>query len=1081
MAYNIGPKIGIDGEAEFRRQISQINTEYKTLVAQTKAVTAEFDKNGDEQGKLRATAAQLQKQIDNQRSKVSLLENAWGKAKAKFGDSSIEAQRLEGALYDAQAEVSKLEKELANADTELAAASEAFRGAGNDAGGFIDSAQGAADKIADFADAADNASGDVDDFSDSVDDAGEASLNFSDILKAGILSDVIMSGFRKLLEGAKDFASGMIESAAQVQAENAQFEQTFFGLEAAARSSLQAVADEAGITATRMQGSYAKIYAFAKTAGADSEEALGLARRALEAAADSAAYYDRSIEDATEALQSFLKGNYANDAALGISATETTRNTAANEKYAKSFQELSESQKVDVLLSMVEAGNKASGALGQAARESDSWENATGELKEAQRQLQAVLGDPVMKNTIPIIQKFTDKMNAAAKSGKLDDLAEGIGNTFGWLVDHGADVVSAVAGIASAFIAFQATKKAGEISQIVTSFFRISTAAATAGKAVTASGAVASASPWGLAATVIGGVVGIITSIATSASLAADAENELADAESELADATENFANRIEAANENYASTKAETEGAAYAAGIYVQRLQELEAAGLNTAVAHREYEMIVEQLNGLIPDLNLAIDEQTGLINKNSDALIGDIEAWEKNATAKALQEKYTDVLEEQGAAEAALIDAQAKRNRLTEESKILTAEKSRLESEQSRIAKQLGAVVQQINRTNAEGVESTYELQKQTQELAKEYNLLGISLYENSEKIQDNINQQDGLENQIKESRETLATYEGQIADAENALKLFTDECENGGDKLTGTDKAVQTMVGRLQALQDEYEATRVSTLESMNTQIGLFDEVSEKCEMSIDDMIKNLQSQQTAFDNYADNLKEAARRGVDEGLVKQLSDGSIESMQILQSILDGSGEKLDELNTIFRQKNESKENAAAIAADFATGLSDGKAAVYSEAYGMGSDIVRGVIAGVNDNEYLYGNQMQSLARTGNNAFRSYNQINSPSRLFYQNTAYIVQGAVNAIQDNMAKYGEVMHGMAELGERNFVIPTADQTNHGGTGTGAQNINLGGITIHVNAPSGIDERKLSRYILVDAEQIFRRRLAANG
>ena len=62
MAYNIGPKIGIDGEAEFRRQISQINTEYKTLVAQTKAVTAEFDKNGDEQGKLRATAAKANRQ-----------------------------------------------------------------------------------------------------------------------------------------------------------------------------------------------------------------------------------------------------------------------------------------------------------------------------------------------------------------------------------------------------------------------------------------------------------------------------------------------------------------------------------------------------------------------------------------------------------------------------------------------------------------------------------------------------------------------------------------------------------------------------------------------------------------------------------------------------------------------------------------------------------------------------------------------------------------------------------------------------------------------------------------------------------
>lgn len=55
---------------------------------------------------------------------------------------------------------------------------------------------------------------------------------------------------------------------------------------------------------------------------------------------------------------------------------------------------------------MVEAGNAASGALGQAARESDSWENVTGELNEAQRQLQATLGKPVMQEIIPVIQSF---------------------------------------------------------------------------------------------------------------------------------------------------------------------------------------------------------------------------------------------------------------------------------------------------------------------------------------------------------------------------------------------------------------------------------------------------------------------------------------------------------------------------------------------------------------------------------------------------------------------------------------------------------------------------------------------------
>lgn len=1072
MAYNIGPKIGIDGEAEFRRQINQINTEYKTLIAQTKAVTAEFDKNGDTQGKLRATAAQLQKQIDNQRSKVSLLEGAWGKAKTKFGDSSIEAQRLEGALYDAQAEVSKLEKSLADTDAELAAAEAALGDAGDAAEDFASAMDGAVDSATDFEERAGDAADGIDDFSDSIDDAGAASLDFSDILKAGILSDVIMSGFRKLLDLAKGFASGMIESAAQVQAENAQFEQTFAGFEAAAKSSLQAVAEEAGITASRMQGSYTKIYAFARTAGADSEEALGLAQRALEAAADSAAYYDRSIEDATETLQSFLKGNYANDSALGIAATETTRNAEANKKYAKSFQELSESQKVDVLLSMVEAGNKASGALGQAARESDSWENATGELREAQRQLQAVLGKPVMKNTIPIIQKFTDKMNAAAESGKLDDLAEGIGATFGWLLDHSNAVIGAVAGIAGGFVAFQATKKAGEIVQLATSFMQVSTSATAAGEAMAVSGALANTSPWGLAATVIGGVVGIITSIATSASLASDAE-------SELADATENFVSRIAEANENYASTKADIEGAAYAAEVYVQRLKNLETAGLDTAVAHREYEMIVEQLNELIPDLNLVIDEQTGLINENSDALLGDIEAWKKNATAKALQEKYTDVLEEQGKAEASLIDAKAKRNQLEQDA--IAIEDRYAEAIKAKEAAQdkMARAQQALGEASGASLEVQEALRHEYARLAAEYDLAEQNAWDLNIALRENGIDQRKLTSEIDEAGETLATYEGQIADAENALKLFADECENGGDKLTDTDKAVQTMVDRLKSLQDEYEATRVATIESMDTQIGLFDEVAEKCDKSIDDMIKNLQSQQTAFDNYASNLQEAARRGVDEGLVRQLSDGSIESMQILQSILDGTDEKIGELNEIFRQKNKSKENAAAIAADFATGLSDGKAAIYSEAYGMGNDIVRGVVAGVRDNEYLYGNQLQSLARTGNNAFRAYNQINSPSRLFYQNSAYVVQGAVNAIRDNMATYGDAMRRMAELGERDFTIPV--DANSVAAGREAQNISLGGITIHVNAPSGVDERRLSQYIMQDAERMVRRRMALNG
>ncbi|MDS2926275.1 phage tail tape measure protein, partial [Streptococcus pneumoniae] len=101
-------------------------------------------------------------------------------------------------------------------------------------------------------------------------------------------------------------------------------------METQAREALNAIGQEMDIVPERLQGSFTQMASFAKTSGLDTAEALDLTSRATRAAADGAAFYDKSIESVTESLQSFLKGNFANDAALGISATETTRNAAAN-------------------------------------------------------------------------------------------------------------------------------------------------------------------------------------------------------------------------------------------------------------------------------------------------------------------------------------------------------------------------------------------------------------------------------------------------------------------------------------------------------------------------------------------------------------------------------------------------------------------------------------------------------------------------------------------------------------------------------------------------------------------------------
>ena len=232
----------------------------------------------------------------------------------------------------------------------------------------------------------------------------------------------------------KNFGQNLIEQAAKVNASNAQFTQTFKSLESEARASISEVAKESGILETRLQGTGSQLYAFAKASGMDSADALKMMKTALKTAADSAAYYDRSLEDTAESLRSFLKGNYANDAALGVSATETTRNAAANRMYGQSFMELSEAQKQLVLLDMVQQANAASGAMGQAAREADGWENVTGNLKEAWSQLLASLGQPILQGAVNIVKKLTEWISKLAQWAKA--AGQVLGDLFGWSSDN---------------------------------------------------------------------------------------------------------------------------------------------------------------------------------------------------------------------------------------------------------------------------------------------------------------------------------------------------------------------------------------------------------------------------------------------------------------------------------------------------------------------------------------------------------------------------------------------------------------------------------------------------------------------
>lgn len=265
-----------------------------------------------------------------------------------------------------------------------------------------------------------------------------------------------------------------VDTAAEVRAEASAFEQTFGDMQDTATKAIGNVAEESGILQTRLNTLGSKIYAFARSSGGDAVESMNLMERALKVAADSAAYYDTSLEQTSETLQSFLKGNFENDAALGLSATETTRNAAAMELFGQKYNDLSEIQKQETLLKMVEDSQKLSGALGQASREADGWENVLGNLKESWRQLKAAFGAPILDSVTPMLQSATAAVQDFTAKVDWEKVANAVTQSF----DTAVNAVTALANtietlapiIAVAAGAFASLKAGMEIQHLVQGF-----------------------------------------------------------------------------------------------------------------------------------------------------------------------------------------------------------------------------------------------------------------------------------------------------------------------------------------------------------------------------------------------------------------------------------------------------------------------------------------------------------------------------------------------------------------------------------------------------------------------------------
>lgn len=133
MPEDIGPKIGLTGEAQFTAALKAINAQLRSVDAEMRAVTSAFGENDKATDQLTAKSATLGKAIDALKSKLGVLQDQYDrqvkvlddlgealeKAKKEHGETSEEAGKAQNAYNRQAAEVAKLSAQINDATAKL--------------------------------------------------------------------------------------------------------------------------------------------------------------------------------------------------------------------------------------------------------------------------------------------------------------------------------------------------------------------------------------------------------------------------------------------------------------------------------------------------------------------------------------------------------------------------------------------------------------------------------------------------------------------------------------------------------------------------------------------------------------------------------------------------------------------------------------------------------------------------------------------------------------------------------------------------------------------------------------------------
>ncbi len=343
--------------------------------------------------------------------------------------------------------------------------------------------------------------------------------------------------------------------------------------------------------------------------------------------------------------------------------------------------------------------------------------------------------------------------------------------------------------------------------------------------------------------------------------------------------------------------------------------------------------------------------------------------------------------------------------------------------------------------------------------------------------------------LQNTINELTAAQEENERQTAALEEASSAYGEAQAQAAAKSQEAQTRIQQLTDQMADLEASYQKSMEAAKSSLESQMGLFADLDASVDVSINDMIESLKRQAEYMDSYASNIQKAMELGVDKGLIQKLSDGSEESARILAEIVDSGEEEIANLNAEFRKVEQGKNDFSGIVADLETDFSSRMEDIKrelndtiaeldqsEEARSAGANNIQGLIDGTFSKT---GALLAAYAKMGRDALAAYKKEvdqRSPSHKFEQAGRFDVQGLIRGAEeegDNLdAAYAKLAQTALQSMERGLpstlVEPpsTAAQdrqtaaiiaavSNHGEK--------VGGIPIHIDKLVVRDESDVKR------------------